>query len=180
LGGLSNGGWCGALRVAQHQAPLRGEVLGELGGGLPGEAGVRAFGVVVDVPERVVGQGAPVDPQIEDLAAGLEGRPYGLGQMGGAWMLRRRTAYAPLVRAAADVGARGLNLSEYDLSVLAAIAFHQPISRDLIGRLAGRPDRHWPARAKTRRAPYVCDDGILPCCLLDGNPSGSARLRATG
>lgn len=35
LGGLSNGGWRGALRVSQRQAPLRGEGLGEGGGGLP-------------------------------------------------------------------------------------------------------------------------------------------------
>ena len=47
LGGLGNGGWRGALQVAQRQAPLRGEGLCEGGGGLPAEAGVGAFGVVV-------------------------------------------------------------------------------------------------------------------------------------
>lgn len=34
-GELSNGGWCGALQVAQRQAPLQGEGLGKLGRGLP-------------------------------------------------------------------------------------------------------------------------------------------------
>lgn len=47
LGGLGNGGWRGALRFAQRQAPLRGEGLCEGGRGLPAEAEVGAFGVVV-------------------------------------------------------------------------------------------------------------------------------------
>jgi IS30 family transposase len=46
LGGLGNGVWRGALRVAQRQAPLPGEGLCEGGGGLPAESGVPAFGVV--------------------------------------------------------------------------------------------------------------------------------------
>jgi hypothetical protein len=46
MGGLGNGGWRGALRIAQRQAPLRGEGSGELGWGLPGEAGVGSFGVI--------------------------------------------------------------------------------------------------------------------------------------
>ena len=50
LGGLGNGGWRGALRIAQRQAPLRGEGLCERGGRLPAEAGVGAFGVVVGAP----------------------------------------------------------------------------------------------------------------------------------
>lgn len=50
LGGLGNGGWRGALRIAQRQAPLRGEGLGERGGGLPAEARVGAFGVVIRAP----------------------------------------------------------------------------------------------------------------------------------
>ena len=57
LGGLGNGGWRGALRVAQRQAPLRGEGLGELGRRLPSEAGVRAFGVIVHAPSRERGAG---------------------------------------------------------------------------------------------------------------------------
>ena len=43
--------------------------------------------------------------------------------MGSAWMQLTRTAYAPVIRAAADVGGRELNLSKFDLVVLAAIAF---------------------------------------------------------
>ena len=50
LGGLGNGGWRGALQIAQRQAPLRGEGLGELGRCLPAETGVGALGVVGDAP----------------------------------------------------------------------------------------------------------------------------------
>jgi segregation and condensation protein B len=118
--------------------------------------------------ERVVGQGAPVDLLIEDLAADLEGRPYEVARIGAGWLLRTRTAYAPAIRAAADPGVRALNLTEFDLAVLAAIAFHQPISRDglkkifgkeisrdLIGRLAERDLIGTGPREPRRGAPYT-------------------------
>lgn len=50
FGGLGNGGWRGALRIAQCQAPLRGEGLCERGRRLPAEARMGAFGVVVPAP----------------------------------------------------------------------------------------------------------------------------------
>lgn len=117
---------------------------------------------------RVVGRGASVDLLIEDLAVDLEGRPYEVAQVGAGWMLRTRAAYAPAIRAAADVGAQALNLTEYDLAVLAAIAYHQPvsrdglkdifgkeISRDLIGRLAERDLIGTGPREPRRGAPYT-------------------------
>lgn len=117
---------------------------------------------------RVVGQGASVDLLIEDLAVELEARPYEVAQVAAGWMLRTRPAYAPTIRAAADVGGQTLNLSEYDLAVLAAIAFHQPISRDglkeifgkevsrdLIGRLAERNLIATGPREPRRGAPYT-------------------------
>ncbi|MDZ4068549.1 MAG: SMC-Scp complex subunit ScpB [Tabrizicola sp.] len=117
---------------------------------------------------RVVGQGASVDLLIEDLKVDLEGRPYEVAQVGVGWILRTRAAYAPAIRAAADVGDQALNLSEFDLAVLAAIAFHQPISRDglkdifgkeisrdLIGRLAERNLIGTGPREPRRGAPYT-------------------------
>ncbi len=104
---------------------------------------------------RVVGQGASVDLLIEDLAVDLEGRPYEVAQVGNGWLLRTRPAYAPVIRAAADVGEQALNLSEFDLAVLTAIAFHQPISRDLIGRLAERELIGSGPREPRRGAPYT-------------------------
>jgi segregation and condensation protein B len=117
---------------------------------------------------RVVGQGASIDLLIEDLALDLEDRPYEVAQVGAGWMLRTRPAYASAIRAAADVGVQALNLTQFDLAVLAAIAFHQPvsrdglkdifgkeISRDLIGRLAERDLIGTGPREPRRGAPYT-------------------------
>lgn len=117
---------------------------------------------------RVVGQGASVDLLVEDLAADLEGRAFEIAKVAGGWMLRTRTAYAPAIRAAADVGGQFLDLSEFDVAVLAAIAYHQPItrdglkdifgkeiSRDLIGRLHARGLIGTGPRSPLRGAPYT-------------------------
>lgn len=117
---------------------------------------------------RVVGQGVPVDLLIEDLAADLEARPYEVARVGAGWMLRTRVVYGAVIRAAADVGGRALDLSDHDLAVLAAIAFHQPISRDglkdifgkevsrdLIGRLSERGLIATGPREPRRGAPYT-------------------------
>ena len=117
---------------------------------------------------RVVGQGASVDLLIEDLVVDLERRPYEIARIGSGWMLRTRAAYAPSIRAAADLREQALDLNEFDLAVLAAIAFHQPISRDglkdifgkdisrdLIGRLAERDLIGTGPREPRRGAPYT-------------------------
>ena len=117
---------------------------------------------------RVVWQGAALDLLLEDLAAELADRPYEVVRVGEGWMLRTRPAYGAVIRAAADVGDREVGLSERDLAVLAAIAYHQPItrdglkdifgheiSRDLIGRLAARNLIAPGPRAPRRGAPYT-------------------------
>lgn len=125
---------------------------------------------------RVVGQGATVDLLVEDLAADLEGRSFEIAQMAGGWMFRTRSVYAPAIRAAADVEGQLLDLSEIDVAVLAAIAYHQPItrdglkdifgkeiSRDLIGRLHARELIGTGPRSPRRGAPYtfVTTDAFL-------------------
>jgi segregation and condensation protein B len=117
---------------------------------------------------RVVGQGASVDLLIEDLAADLEGRSFELAQVASGWMLRTRPAYASAIRAAADVGIQLLDLNKFDIAVLAAIAWRQPItrdglkdifgkeiSRDLIGRLHARGLIGTGPRSPRRGAPYT-------------------------
>ena len=117
---------------------------------------------------RVVGQGASVDLLLEDLAADLEGRSFEVAQVAGGWMLRTRSTYAAAIRTAADVGDQDLDLREYDVAVLAAIAYHQPItrdglkdifgkeiSRDLIGRLHGQGLIGTGPRSPRRGAPYT-------------------------
>lgn len=118
--------------------------------------------------KRVVAQGVSVDLLIEDLAADLEGRSFEVARVAGGWMLRTRPVYAPAIRAAADAGAQNLDLRESDVAVLAAIAYHQPItrdglkdifgrdiSRDLIGRLHARGLIGTGPRAPRRGAPYT-------------------------
>ncbi|MDW4500229.1 SMC-Scp complex subunit ScpB [Sulfitobacter sp. D35] len=117
---------------------------------------------------RVVGQGASVDLLIEDLIADLEGRAFEVSQVAGGWMLRTRPTYAAAIRMAADVRDQDLDLREYDVAVLAAIAYHQPItrdglkdifgkevSRDLIGRLHARGLIGTGPRSPQRGAPYT-------------------------
>ncbi|MDT8328489.1 MAG: SMC-Scp complex subunit ScpB [Roseovarius sp.] len=117
---------------------------------------------------RVVGQGVSVDLLVEDLAADLDGRAFEIGQVAGGWMFRTRSIYAPAIRAAADVGDQLLGLNDFDVAILAAIAYHQPItrdglkdifgkeiSRDLIGRLHARGLIGTGPRSPRRGAPYT-------------------------
>ena len=117
---------------------------------------------------RVVGQGASVDLLIEDLISDLEGRSFEVAKVAGGWMLRTRPAYAAAIRTAAEVGDQDLDLREYAIAVLAAIAYHQPItrdglkdifgkeiSRDLIGRLHARGLIGTGPRSPRRGAPYT-------------------------
>lgn len=83
-------------------------------------------------------------------------------------MLTTRHVYAAAIRAAADVKDLMFSLDEYDVAVLAAIAYHQPlsrqglkdifgkeISRDLIGRLSERGLIATGPREPRRGAPYT-------------------------
>ncbi len=116
---------------------------------------------------RVVGN-VSVDLLIEDLVADLEGRSFEVARVADGWILRTRAAYAPVIRAAADVGDQDLDLGEFDTAVLAAIAYHQPItrdglkdifgkqiSRDLIGRLNAQGLIATGPRSPRRGAPYT-------------------------
>ncbi len=83
-------------------------------------------------------------------------------------MLRTRVAYGPAIRTAAEAGEQFLDLSEFDIAVLAAIAYHQPvtrdglkeifgkeIARDLIGRLDAQGLIGTGPRSPRRGAPYT-------------------------
>lgn len=117
---------------------------------------------------RVVGADVSVDLLVQDLAADLEGRAFEIAQVADGWVFRTRVAYGPAIRAAADVGDQALNLNGFDAAVLAAIAYHQPITRaglrdifgrdiprDLIGRLQGQGLIGTGPRAPRRGAPYT-------------------------
>jgi len=117
---------------------------------------------------RVVGQRACVELLIEDLAGDLEGRSFEVAKVADGWMFRTRPTYAAAIRAAADVGEQDLDLREFDFAVLAAIAYHQPVTRDglkdifgkeigrdLIGRLHAQGLIGTGPRSPRRGAPYT-------------------------
>ena len=131
---------------------------------------------------RIVGQATSVDLLIEDLAADLEGRAFEIAMVAGGWMFRTRSVYAPAIRSAADVGDQLLDLNEFDVGILAAIAYHQPITRDglkdifgkeigrdLIGRLHAHGLIGTGPRAPRRGAPYtfVTTDAFLAAFGLE-------------
>jgi len=117
---------------------------------------------------RVVGAGVSVDLLVADLAAECEGRAVELARVAGGWMYRTRPAYAPAIRAAANLGDPPYAPGDFELAVLAAIAWHQPItrdglkdifgkeiSRDLIGRLHARNLIGTGPRSPRQGAPYT-------------------------
>ena len=95
-----------------------------------------------DVLLRVVGQKANIDLLIEDIQADLKDKPYAVVSVAGGWMFRSRPQYAPVIRAAADIGAQQHNFSKEEMAVLCAVAYHQPIDRaglaDIFGKETNR------------------------------------------
>ena len=117
---------------------------------------------------RVVRQGASVDLLIEDIQTDLNDRPYELVAVADGWLMRTRTRFADAIHAAADVGDQHLDLDEFEVAVLASIAYHQPltrdglkdifgknISRDLIGRLRAQELIATGPRSPRAGAPYT-------------------------
>lgn len=117
---------------------------------------------------KIVGQGVVVDLLVEDVKAALIDRPYTVVAIQEGWTLHTRPAYGDVIRAAADVSRQDLGLREFDVAVLTAIAYSQPItrdglrdifgrniSRDLIGRLNSLELITTGPRSPRRGAPYT-------------------------
>lgn len=117
---------------------------------------------------RVVGQGASVELLITDIQTELRHRPYEIACVADAWLMRTRVQFAQAIRVAADVKGQLMDLNEFEVAVLAAVAYHQPltrdglkdifgkdISRDLIGRLRMRGLITTGPRSPRPGAPYT-------------------------
>ncbi|PHR61332.1 MAG: chromosome segregation protein ScpB [Robiginitomaculum sp.] len=87
---------------------------------------------------RVVGQGVSVDLLIEDVVIELKGRPYELMAVADGWLMRTRVQFAQAIRVAADVNEQLMDLNEFEVAVLAAIAYHQPLARDGLKEIFGK------------------------------------------
>lgn len=117
---------------------------------------------------RVVGCRASVDLLIEDIQTELKGRPYEMVAVADGWMMRTRVQFSQAIRVAANVNERLMDLNEFEIAVVAAVAYHQPlsrdglkdifgknVSRDLIGRLRARDLITTGPRSPRPGAPYT-------------------------
>jgi segregation and condensation protein B len=87
---------------------------------------------------RVVGKSCNLEAVIEDIRAELIDRPYELVAVAGGWQHRTRKDYGDAIRFAAGVEDRALDLSKLETTVLAAIAYFQPVTRRELANLLGR------------------------------------------
>ena len=87
---------------------------------------------------RVVGRSANIALLIEDIQADLKGKPYEIVPVANSWMFRTRPQYATAIRTAADIGEQQHNLSEEEMAVLCAVAYHQPIDRAGLADIFGK------------------------------------------
>ncbi|MGB0914404.1 MAG: SMC-Scp complex subunit ScpB [Phaeobacter italicus] len=97
---------------------------------------------------RLVGQGVSIEMLIRDIRAELINRPYDLEEVAGGWIFRTKARFAEAITTSANLGNQSFALTEMEMGVLCAIAYHQPIDRaglkdifgkdvdrDLLGRL---------------------------------------------
>jgi len=91
-----------------------------------------------EVLARLVGQECSLDLLLEDLAAELAARPYEIVAVAGGWQFRTRPRHAHLLRIAFGSTTTAQDITPGELVVLAAIAYHQPITRGALSEMLGR------------------------------------------
>lgn len=87
----------------------------------------------------LVGRECNLDLLIADIRDGLQSRPYELIEVAGGYQHRTRPRYADAIRASRTVATPSLALSELEGLVLTAIAYFQPVTRQQVSELLGRP-----------------------------------------
>ena len=87
---------------------------------------------------RLIGRNCSIDLLIDDIRAELHDRPYELASVAGGWHHRTRARFADAIRSVTGVEQQGRSLSQADILVLAIIAYHQPITRGEISKIAGK------------------------------------------
>jgi chromosome segregation and condensation protein ScpB len=90
----------------------------------------------------LVGREAVIEALIADIRDELKARPYDLVAVAGGWKHVTRPRYAEAIRQARGAmesdAPEAAALSQTEGLVLAAVAYHQPITRERIGRTVGR------------------------------------------
>jgi segregation and condensation protein B len=108
------------------------------------EGAIFACGTIVprDVLADLIGREVVLDALIGDIREDLKARPYDLVSVAGGWQHRTRPRFAEAIRQAR--GERKLGdieaapISQTESLVLAAIAYHQPITRERVSQMLGR------------------------------------------
>lgn len=90
----------------------------------------------------LVGKEAVLDELIADIRDELKARPYDLVAVAGGWRHQTRPRYAEAIRQARGEhksdAPDAVPLSQLEMLVLAAIAYHQPVPRERISQMLGR------------------------------------------
>nr|WP_286202014.1 SMC-Scp complex subunit ScpB [Ochrobactrum sp. SFR4] len=88
---------------------------------------------------RVVGTDCSLELLIDDLVDDLRDRPYTVVAVAGGWQMRTRPGFASTMRAAqVPVRFPAPTLSAFEMGVLAAIAYQQPVTRGALSTFFGR------------------------------------------
>jgi segregation and condensation protein B len=87
---------------------------------------------------HMVGRECSIDLLIEDISSELAGRPYDIVRVAGGWQFRTRPRHADVLQAAASPTTPSAHMTETEMLVLAAIAYHQPATRGTLSDIIGR------------------------------------------
>ncbi len=91
-----------------------------------------------EVLARVVGRDASIDLLMDDIQAGLVGKPYDVSRIAGGWRMQTRAAYTDAIQASMALPERAMDLTQNEAMVLVSIAYHQPITRGGVSEILGR------------------------------------------
>ena len=91
------------------------------------------------------------------MRADLTDRPYEIHKAGVGWTLRTRPADVAMIRVAAEPDPKATPVSQGDMAVLVAIAWHQPITRaEIAAFFGGRLNREVLERLRARELIAFC------------------------
>jgi len=86
----------------------------------------------------VVGKDCSIDLLIDDVREELRSRPYELVSVANGWQHRTRPRFAETIRAsAAPTRSAAALLTEHEATVLAVIAYQQPVTRGELSKIFG-------------------------------------------
>ena len=94
--------------------------------------------VTREVLSQIVGRNCSIDLLVEDIANELAGRPYEIVAVAGGWQFRTRPRLADVLKAAFGGTTTDAEITKGEMLVLAAIAYHQPVTRAALSDLLGR------------------------------------------